>query len=237
MTTMIAQDESGGLDGTRSGRPGIALVTLMAVALVVAPTVSTADALEEGAADTGAVLAEHDEAHTHSPAEGAHTDAGGDDDTLLDTIISDPRYKSSTAIAGTICLVCKKPVTAEDVSIVFRGRRIALHTNTCLAVWNAARDSFMQALSPPEAFAGIDPTVAPSLSSGRFVFGIYVMLGLFFGGLCAYVAASRGHAPIPWFAAGLTANLLAFLALLFRPDVVVDEVQEPEVPATPGASD
>jgi hypothetical protein len=48
------------------------------------------------------------------------------------------------------------------------------------------------------------------------LFGLYVVTGLVAGAACAYLAVGRGLAPIPWFFAGLLANVIPLIVILTR---------------------
>lgn len=62
------------------------------------------------------------------------------------------------------------------------------------------------------------------MSWGWLAVGLYVLSGLFFGGLSGYRALSKGLAPMPHFLLGLFLNLLGYLFVLTRPPALASQV-------------
>lgn len=130
---------------------------------------------------------------------------------------SEPGPRSLAPEAEEICLACGTPVRASDRLIVHRGRRVPLHEGECVEAWNANRETLFAALQPRGALFQEHEAFDSPLRHVWIALGIYIVVGLILGAACGYIAVSRGHAPIPWFFAGLAVNLLALAALLCRP--------------------
>jgi len=117
---------------------------------------------------------------------------------------------------GEICLVCNKPVGDGDVAYLVNGQRAPVHSSVCDGQLRANPAAVLAPLRPHGAFLGAE-TEQPALASRWFVFGLYVLIVLFFGALCAQLALHTGQKPVPWFLAGLAFNILGYAALRSRP--------------------
>jgi hypothetical protein len=132
---------------------------------------------------------------------------------------------------GEICVVSGKHLVEGDVALIVRGRRVPL----CIT----KVDTFLK--YPEKYFARMQPKgalfqeemSAPSgaalggISSGWFLFGLYVLVALVFGGMSGYSAVSKGLKPIPHFFIGFFLSALGYLYVLTRPAIV----KEGEIPA------
>jgi hypothetical protein len=58
------------------------------------------------------------------------------------------------------------------------------------------------------------------VSLGWFLFGLYILIALFFAGLSAYAALSKGLPPISTFFMGFFLSALGYLYVLTRPAVI-----------------
>jgi hypothetical protein len=67
----------------------------------------------------------------------------------------------------------------------------------------------------------------PAVGSGWFLFGVWVLLALIFGGLSGYAAVSKGLNPIPHFFIGFFLSALGYIYVLTRPALA----KRGEVPA------
>jgi hypothetical protein len=126
-------------------------------------------------------------------------------------------YTIVEARAGETCIVCDKAVGATDRVYEVEGQRAPVHVGACDNAFRRNPGHFLARLKPRGAFLGAEPNLGPNISWRWFAFGIYVLLGLVFGGVCAYRAVSHALKPLPWFLAGFFLNLLGFLALVTRP--------------------
>jgi hypothetical protein len=117
---------------------------------------------------------------------------------------------------GEICVVCKRRIGTEGVVYLVKGQRFPMHVPACYEKFRGKPLSFLAALQPHGAFLGAGGE-SQGLSFGWFWGGLYVLLGLGFGALCAHRALSTGRSPAAWFGAGLALNVLAYLWLLTRP--------------------
>ena len=119
--------------------------------------------------------------------------------------------------AGETCIVCDKAIGAKDRVYEVEGQRVPVHRGVCEAAFAAYPERFLARLKPRGAFLGAEPNLTPHIWWGWFAFGIYVLLGLVFGALCASRAVNHALRPWPWFLAGFFLNLFGFLALVTRP--------------------
>ncbi len=131
---------------------------------------------------------------------------------------------AAVALAGepslappSISKVLAEPVGEGDVCIVHRGRRVSLHADGCVAAWKASPEALFASLQPRGALFEEPEGPSLPLRGGWLLFACYVVLGLVAGAACAYVAVARALRPLPWFFAGLVANVLALGVLLTRP--------------------
>lgn len=123
--------------------------------------------------------------------------------------------------SGEICALCNRPLGPNDPVYMVHGQRVPLHAAEMAEPGAAARlQTLLAQLRPRGAFIG--ESAPAELSAGWFFFGVYVLIGLLFGALCAHRALHMGYDPISWFFAGLVFSLLGYLVLLTRPkrDVV-----------------
>ncbi|MFO0984239.1 MAG: hypothetical protein U1E76_21375 [Planctomycetota bacterium] len=121
------------------------------------------------------------------------------------------------ARAGSRCLVCGGACGQGDVEILHCGRRVALHTALCCYDdFKRDPDAYFAAMQARGALFQEPPSPEQPMRFGWFAFGAYVLIGLVFGALCAYVAVGRGLRPLPWFGAGLVVNAVALAVLLTR---------------------
>jgi hypothetical protein len=70
-------------------------------------------------------------------------------------------------------------------------------------------------------------TSQSDMSSGWFVFGLYVLIALIFSGLSGYTAVGKGLNPLPYFFMGFFLNVFGYLYVLTRRSAVAPG----EVPA------
>jgi hypothetical protein len=69
--------------------------------------------------------------------------------------------------------------------------------------------------------------VQSGISAGWFLFGLYVLVALIFGGMSGYTAVSKGLKPIPHFFIGFFLSAFGYLYVSTRPAAAKKE----EIPA------
>ena len=122
---------------------------------------------------------------------------------------------------GEQCLVCRQPVHgATMVEVRYKGRIFHVKEEM-MDELRADPEAYFRplqsrsALFDEEALEGA--MGAQKRQRGWLYFGLYVLLGLSAGAVCGALAVSRALPPLPWFFAGLVANLPAIAWLLTRP--------------------
>ena len=117
---------------------------------------------------------------------------------------------------GEICVVCNKPIGANDLVYLVAGQRVPVHRVNCDARLHANPSEYLAKLKPRGAL--LDATsVSVQTSYAWLYFGFYVLAGLVFGGLAAHRAFHVGRRPLAWLALGLVGNLPAYVVLLALP--------------------
>jgi hypothetical protein len=115
---------------------------------------------------------------------------------------------------GERCVVCNSKLTRKDRAYLVDGRRFA--------VAKEMETEFLQnpllyvAKFRPEntAVADTHPTTA---FAGPYLWaGVFVLIGLMFGGACAQIALAKGLSKWVWFVLGFFFSLPAVLALAAR---------------------
>ena len=124
------------------------------------------------------------------------------------------------AKSGERCIVCNAPLTSKDSAYVVEGRRVA--------VSKLMEAQFLQnplhyvTMLRPEA-TGLDARPEASFASAYLWTGVFVLIGLMFGGACAQMAMAKGLSKWPWFVLGFLFSLPAVLVLAGRPALVRKE--------------
>lgn len=125
---------------------------------------------------------------------------------------------------GDYCTVGHVPLdTLQDVALIVRGRRVPLHRTMVDSFLRTQEKYFSQqqpkgALFQEELSAPQGVTLG-GVSSGWFLFGLYVLVALVFAGMSGYTAVSKGLPPIPNFFIGLFLSAVGYLYVLTRPAV------------------
>ncbi len=118
---------------------------------------------------------------------------------------------------GERCIVCKQEIHgAEVLEIRYKGRRFFVKAEM-LDDFDAAPLDYFADLQARSGLFDERAVAAREMSLGWLAFGVYVVIGLVFSALCGYLAIGRGHAPLPWFFAGLAGNAAALAVLLATP--------------------
>ena len=130
-------------------------------------------------------------------------------------------YTVVAALPGEQCLVCGAPLTAKDIALIVKGRRVPLdHAHIEKFIRN--KDMYFARLQPKAALFQEDLDVPPGtaqggIASGWFLFGLWVLTALICGGLSAYNAIAKGLKPLRFFFVGLVLNVPGYLYVLTRP--------------------
>ena len=128
------------------------------------------------------------------------------------------KYEIKRPSEGERCIICGVLLTENDVVYIIRGRRVPLNL--------AMADSFLK--TPDVYFKKLQPRGAlfqeefdsalgaaiAGFTSGWFLGGLYILAGLIFGGISAYVAIGKGLAVGKYFFMGFFFNVFGFLYLL-----------------------
>jgi hypothetical protein len=116
---------------------------------------------------------------------------------------------------GETCLVCDKGVTENGVAYLANGQRVALHAgDMCEAQFLRRPTQYMAPLRPSSILFSNAANVG--ISDRWLWVGIFVLLGLAFGGLCAHMAVQKGRSPLGWFFVGLLFSIPAYVCLCLR---------------------
>jgi hypothetical protein len=117
---------------------------------------------------------------------------------------------------GEICVVCNKPIGANDLVYLVGGQRVPVHRVNCDAQLHADPSKYLAKLKPRGALLDAS-SVSVQTSYDWLYFGFYVLAGLVFGALAAHRAFHVGRRPLAWLALGLLGNLPAYVVLLVLP--------------------
>ena len=121
---------------------------------------------------------------------------------------------------GEYCSLCYEPIHADDLVYVVWGQRVGVHAGTEDEDFRADPKKWIAHLRPGGAFLGVEGAMdrpQQALSNVWFGIGLYVLLGLIFGALCAHRAFHAGYPPGQWFALGMVLNIFAYIALALKP--------------------
>jgi hypothetical protein len=132
---------------------------------------------------------------------------------------------------GERCTVCGAALDEESgVALIVRGRRVPLDKSMVETFMDDPQKYFTT--KHPKSALFQEELSAPAgaalggISSGWFLFGLYVLVALIFSGLSGYAAVSKGLSPIPHFFVGFFFSALGYLYVLTRPAAV----KEGEIP-------
>lgn len=117
---------------------------------------------------------------------------------------------------GGRCIVCGGPMAGGgDVLILYKGRTVAVCAR-CPEAWAADPEGSFRTVQARSALFDEESVSPRRVGPGWLFLGAYVLAGTLVGGLCAYVAVSRGLPSLPWFFAGVLANVVALALVLTR---------------------
>ncbi len=137
-------------------------------------------------------------------------------------LMQQAHYDTVAAKSGESCAVCGNPVSDTDVALIVKGRRVPLKLEM-VDEFVKHQDKYFARLQPKGALfqeeMGPDSGGRSSVGMGWFLFGVYVLIALLFGGLSGYAAIGKGLKPIPNFIVGLLFPLFGYIYVLSRPRV------------------
>jgi hypothetical protein len=104
------------------------------------------------------------------------------------------------------------------VALIVRGRRVPLD-KSMVDTFLADEEKYFAEKQPKAALFQEELTAPAGVAQGGisgswFLFGLYVLLSLVFGGLSGYRAVSKGLQPIPYFFLGFFFSALGYLYVL-----------------------
>ncbi len=141
-------------------------------------------------------------------------------------------YRAVRPKPGDYCTIGNVPLdTLQDVALIVRGRRVPLH-HTMVDSFMRTQEKYFSQKQPKSALFQ-EELSAPAgaalggVSSGWFLFGLYVLVALAFAGMSGYAAVSKGLSPIPNFFIGFFLSAFGYLYVLTRPAVA----KKGEIPA------
>ncbi len=133
-------------------------------------------------------------------------------------------YQSVRPKLGDYCTVGNVPLdTLQDVALIVRGRRVPLH-RTMVDSFMRTQEKYFSQQQPKgalfqEELSAANGAALAGVTSGWFLFGLYVLVALVFAGVSGYTAVSKGLPPIPNFFIGFFLSALGYLYVLTRPAV------------------
>jgi len=141
-------------------------------------------------------------------------------------------YQKVRPKLGDYCTVGNVPLdTLQDVALIVRGRRVPLH-HTMVDSFMRTQEKYFSRQQPKgalfqEELSAPKGAALGGVTSGWFLFGLYVLGALVFAGISGYTAVSKGLPPIPNFFIGFFLSALGYLYVLTRPAVA----KKGEIPA------
>lgn len=129
-------------------------------------------------------------------------------------------YLVLPANPGEKCIVCGVPLTEDDVALVVKGRRVPLN-RTMVEEFLDNQEKYFARLQPKgalfqEDLSASEGTALGGVTPGWFLFGLYILSALVFGGLSGYAAVGKGLKPIPHFFLGFVFSALGYVYVLAR---------------------
>ncbi len=129
-------------------------------------------------------------------------------------------YPVLPAAPGERCAVCGMALTADDVALVVKGRRVPVHRSE-LAEFRRNPELYFSQYQPRSAlfqedFGDRGGAPRGSLAFGWLYFGLYILIALLSAGLSGYRAVTVGLKPIPHFFIGLLFSIPGLIFVLLR---------------------
>jgi hypothetical protein len=132
-------------------------------------------------------------------------------------LMNDGQVERTPPRPGDNCIVCNRPLEAIDMAYEVRGQRVPVHVQGCDEALRAHPQKYLALLNPlGGAFLGTD-TQQPRPSKVWLIAGLYVLLGLIFGAICAHRSLHTGYSPAWGFLLGFLLNLPGYIYVLTRP--------------------
>jgi hypothetical protein len=133
-------------------------------------------------------------------------------------------YSTAVPKSGERCIICGMSLTEDDLVLIVRGRRVPLKS-VMVDSFLGNQEKYFAKLQPKSALfqenLEAPPGVAQGgISSGWFLFGLYILVALIFSGMSGYTAVSKGLNPIPHFFIGFFFSAFGYLYVLRRPATV-----------------
>lgn len=119
-----------------------------------------------------------------------------------------------SAEEGETCVVCNEGVSAGDVAYHAGGQRVAVH-QACEAEFLSDPAAHVARLRPSNMIFGAE--TGTRIPAGWMWLGLFALLGLVFGGLCAQAAVGKGRSPGTSFLLGMFFSVPAYIYLLLQP--------------------
>ncbi len=120
---------------------------------------------------------------------------------------------------GEQCLVCDQRVFGKDVvEVRYQGRTFFVAAGEMFELFIQDPEQYFRKLRARSALFDERGVGQSSMGWGWLGFGLYILLGLVIGAVCAYQAVRKGLAPVPWFFAGLVGNGAVLAVLLNAAD-------------------
>ena len=117
---------------------------------------------------------------------------------------------------GRDCIVCEGPTGATAHIEQYQGRWVAVCPGPCQEHWAAHPDKYFLKLRSHGALFDENSISEKKANNGWLYLGMYVLIGLIFGAMCAYIAVTNGHGAIAWFWSGMLFNVLALIAIFIK---------------------
>ena len=149
---------------------------------------------------------------------------------VSDTLVVS-QYPSVQAQLGERCAVCGVPLTEDDVALIVKGRRVPLN-EAMVSEFLLNQEKYFSKMQPrgalfQEELDAPAGTALGGVSSGWFLFGLYVLVALIFGGMSGYAAVAKGLKPIPHFFIGFVFSTIGYVYVLTRRS----QAEEGEIPS------
>jgi hypothetical protein len=139
---------------------------------------------------------------------------------LLPALLESQEYPSQAPRSGDRCFICGAALSQSDVVLTIKGRRVPLK-QAMVDSFLQNQDHYFAALQPRAALfqenAQADGRVSQGgISTGWFLFGLYVLAMLLFAGLSGYSALAKGLPAVSNFFLGLLLGPVGYLFVLTR---------------------
>lgn len=114
---------------------------------------------------------------------------------------------------GEQCLVCSQAIDGEMALVIRYKGRIFHVKESMLDELRRDPDGYFRKLQARSGLFDEEAIGAEPPRTGWLAAGVYVVIGLVCGAVCAGMALARSRRTLPWFFAGLFGNVLAVVAV------------------------